>query len=79
MSTYRLQPGYAEQSSSPSLPRCNASTVIVGDAEIDRARFYCTRTDQGHNWAVFKIPGRKRFYFQLEHYCRVPQSEGSNR
>lgn len=64
MQGYKLLPGYAEQSSkrNPKEPE----TVIVGEKECAAARCVGSAMIYGRlDWLVFKIPGKRRYYFQI--------------
>jgi hypothetical protein len=61
--TYRLETGYAE-TSSRKYPR-EPETVVVGETEVNAARYVGEQIRDCQHWNVFKIPNRKRYYFQI--------------
>ncbi len=75
MKTPKLQAGYAETSST-RYPR-NPETVIVPQEALASA--VCVgpaRIDGSYHWWAFKIPGKKRFYFQTAIACGCPIDGG---
>jgi hypothetical protein len=76
MSLYLLQSGYAE-TSTKRYPR-QPETVVVGESECATARFlgfHHNHAEPISDWAVFKSPGKRRYWFQLARMARVELDE----
>lgn len=62
--TYRLLPGYAE-TSTRRRPR-SPETIVLGTEDISKARCVGEATIDGRaGWLAFKIPGKRRYFFQF--------------
>jgi hypothetical protein len=65
LADHKLKPGYAQQSSRRR-PR-QPETVVVGSDECTLAKCVGSAVIDGRaGWLAFKIPGKRRYYFQ---YC----------
>lgn len=63
LDSYKLEKGYAETSTRRH-PR-EPETVVVGDAEVSQARCVGSAIIDGSSaWLAFKMPGKRRYYFQ---------------
>lgn len=63
MDQRKMRPGYAETASRKN-PR-EPLLTIVGESEIAAAKYIGKTVHDGDQWHTWKIPGKKRYYFQV--------------